>query len=126
MPFDLAKTTHFFDDNPNGGIQTVTANDRADARQVELIRSHLRMAAQQFSRGDFSDPAAIHGQDMPGLGTLRKAGNRLRVSYSEVPGGARLDYASRDPAVVDAIHAWFAAQRGDHAAHQHMHPEMHH
>jgi hypothetical protein len=126
MPFDLAKTTHFFDDRPDGGIETVKANDASDARQAALIRSHLAEEAQRFARGDFSDPAAIHGADMPGMAALERAGAKLRVSYREVPGGASLTYASADPAVVAAIHQWFAAQRSDHAAHEHMHGTMRH
>ncbi len=121
MPFDLMKTTHFFDDDASGGIQTITANDRSDSGQVALIRSHLAKESQRFARGDFSDPAAIHGMDMPGLAVLGRAGDKLHVSYRDVPGGASLTYASADPAVVRAIHDWFAAQRSDHAAHMHMH-----
>jgi hypothetical protein len=121
MPFDLAKTTHYFDDRPDGGVETVTANDASDAEQAALIRSHLAEEARRFARGDFSDPAAIHGADMPGMAVLERAGAKLRVSYREVPGGASLTYASVDPAAVAAIHEWFAAQRSDHAAHEHMH-----
>lgn len=125
MPFDLMKTTHFFDDDASGGVETITANDRSDARQVELIRSHLAKESERFAQGDFSDPAAIHGADMPGLAALERAGGKLHVSYRDVPGGASLTYASADPAVVGAIHDWFAAQRSDHAAHMHMHGMMH-
>ena len=126
MPFDLARTTHFFDDDATGGVETVTANDRSDAGQVALIRSHLATEAERFGRGDFSDPAKIHGADMPGLAALSAAGPRLRVTYLDVPGGASLRYESRDPAIIAAIHDWLAAQRADHAAHAHMHEHMHH
>ncbi|MGE5097087.1 MAG: aspartate carbamoyltransferase [Betaproteobacteria bacterium] len=126
MPFDLARTTHYFDDRPDGGVQAVTANDPADAKQVALIRAHLAEEAQRFARGEFSDPAAIHGSGMPGLATLAKAHDRLRVAYRELPAGASITYASADPAVVEAVHQWFAAQRSDHAAHEHMHGHMHH
>jgi hypothetical protein len=122
MPFDLMRTTHFFDDTPGGGIETITANDTKDARQIALIRSHVAEEAKRFRRGDFSDPAQIHGQDMPGLDALSRAGNKLQVKYRKLPAGASLSYASADAAVIAAVHAWFAAQRSDHAAHAHMHP----
>lgn len=122
MPFDLARTTHFFDDRATGGVETVTANDGADTRQIGLIRGHLSAEAERFARGDFSDPAQIHGEDMPGLAELSRAGAKLRVTYRELPAGASLTYASRDKAVISAIHEWFAAQRADHGAHMHMHP----
>ena len=124
MPFDLTRTTHFFDDRKTGGIETITANDKADAKQIGLIRAHLSAEAKRFGRGDFSDPAKIHGQDMPGLAQLAAAGAKLRVTYKELPAGASLTYASRDKAIVAAIHDWFAAQRSDHDAHMHMHHEM--
>lgn len=122
MPFDLARTTHFFDDTPAGGIETITANDRTDARQIALIRSHLAQEAKRFARGDFSDPAKIHGQDMPGLAELARTGGNLQVKYRKLPAGASLSYAGADAAAIAAVHAWFAAQRSDHAAHSHMHP----
>ena len=99
MPFDLARTTHFFDDRDTGGIETVLAND-GDAKQVELIRAHLSHEASRFGGGDFSDPARIHGADMPGMAQLARAGKKLRVSYAELPRGASLTYASGDAAVV--------------------------
>ena len=121
MPFDLARTTHFFDDRETGGIETVMANDAGDARQIALIRAHLSAEAKRFGRGDFSDPAKIHGAGMPGLAQLSAAGSKLQVGYEELPAGARLTYASNDKALVSAIHEWFAAQRSDHGAHGHMH-----
>jgi hypothetical protein len=122
MPFDLMRTTHFFDDTPGGGIETITANDKKDARQIALIRLHLVEEAKRFRRGDFSDPAKIHGQDIPGLDALASAGDKLQVKYRNFPAGASLSYASADAAVIAGVHAWFAAQRSDHAAHSHMHP----
>ena len=121
MPFDLARTTHFFDDSATGGVETVTANDRSDAGQVALVRSHLAAEAERFGRGDFSDPAKIHGAGMAGLAALSRAGAKLRVTYADLPAGASLTFASADPAVIAAVHDWFAAQRSDHAAHAHMH-----
>jgi hypothetical protein len=121
MPFDLARTTHHFDDTATGGMEAVTANDASDTKQVGLIRSHLAHEATRFARGDFSDPATIHGSDMPGLTTLAAAGDKLHVRYEALPAGARLSYWSEDAAVIGAIHAWFAEQRSDHAAHGHGH-----
>jgi hypothetical protein len=121
MPFDLSRTTHFFDDSKTGGVESVTANDKGDITQIELIRDHLNTEAKRFAQGDFSDPAKIHGKDMPGLAGMASAGNKLRVSYQQLPTGASLTYTSDDPTVVGAVHAWFEAQRSDHGAHEHMH-----
>ena len=116
MPFDLDRTRHVFTDRLDGGVQTVTALEPGDTRNVGLIQEHLRKEADRFARGDFADPTTIHGQDMPGLAELTAGAARIRVRYERLPGGARLRYTTSDPALVDAIHAWFRAQGMDHGA----------
>ncbi len=120
MPFDLDQTTHVFEPTETGGVQEVVADDPTDEGQVLLIREHLEEEAEAFGRGDLSDPAAIHGEDMPGLRELEAGAARIDVRYSELPDGARITYASEDPALVSALHEWFEAQvsdHGDHASH---------
>jgi hypothetical protein len=117
MPFDLERTTHIFDDLPDGGLQQVVADDPADAEQVALIRGHLQEEAARFQRGDFGDPAAIHGDGMPGLAELREGYSKITVTYTELPDGAEIRYTTGDPVLVAAIHAWFAAQLSDHGGH---------
>jgi uncharacterized protein (DUF305 family) len=116
MPFDLTRTTHTFTDTATGGREVVTANDPADIQQIELIRAHLQAEAAKFGRGDFSDPAAIHGDDMSGLAQLRVGYSRIAFSYEELPDGAAITYRTDDPVLVSVVHTWFAAQRGDHNA----------
>ena len=116
MPFDLAKTTHVFTDLDDGGRQTVTANDATDTEQIVSIRSHLQEEEAKFRGGDFSDPGAIHGENMPGLGELKSAAGRVQVRYEELSDGARLWYSSADPILVDALHDWFNAQSSDHGS----------
>ena len=114
MPFDLAKTRHVFEDSADGGLQMVTANDPADTLQMRLVREHLQLEAARFSRGEFADPMAIHGHAMPGIAELRLGASRIRVTYAAIPAGATLRYATDDPALIAALHRWFAAQRRDH------------
>ena len=116
MPFDLERTTHVFTRLPDGGVQRVVA-DGGDRSQIPLIRAHLRSEARRFARGDFGDPAAIHGAHMPGLRTLRAHAAKLDVRYAPIARGARIRYRSRDARVVKALHAWFAAQLADHGSH---------
>lgn len=117
MPFDLERTTHLFQPLADGGVQTVTADDPGDAEQIRLIRIHLREEAGRFKRGDFADPARIHGDDMPGLRELRDGARRIHVRYEPLPEGGRIRYLAPDPELVRAIHVWFAAQRLDHGVH---------
>ncbi|MPY40827.1 aspartate carbamoyltransferase [Streptomyces phyllanthi] len=117
MPFDLEQTTHRFSPTATGGIQDVVADQSGDTEQIELIRAHLREEAAAFSRGDFADPARIHGTDMPGLAELRDGYDRIKVRYEDRADGATLTYTTQDSALVDALHDWFEAQLGDHGAH---------
>jgi hypothetical protein len=116
MPFDMGRSMHVFKPTPSGGIQTVFVHD-GDPRQVALVRSHLRKEAAAFTRGDYADPAAIHGGSMPGLREMHAGANRIAVRYAEIPNGATISYTAADPALVSAIHAWFKAQVSDHGAH---------
>ncbi|MFM8441718.1 MAG: aspartate carbamoyltransferase [Methylococcus sp.] len=118
MPFSLGQTTHYFTKTATGGVQQVLVKDAADTPQIQLIREHLRKIAGEFQRGDFADPTQIHGDAMPGLADLKKAGPvQLRVDYKELPEGAEIDYATDDPRLVHALHQWFDAQLSDHARH---------
>lgn len=120
MPFDLEATTHVFEKLPDGGLQTVVADDD-DPRQVELIRVHLAEEAERFSRGDFHDPSMIHGENMPGLHALMTGHDSVSITYSDVERGAAIRYLSRSAALVAAIHQWFDAQLSDHGAHAQEH-----
>ena len=117
MPFSLSATQHVFTKTAQGGVQRVVARSPSDAEQIKLVRGHLREIQQQFLAGDFSGPAHIHGQEMPGLAELKAAPkDRLRIDFREVPAGAELTYRTNDPALVRALHQWFDAQLSDHGA----------
>jgi hypothetical protein len=116
MPFSMNATMHRFVPTPAGGVQTVVAHG-GDPKQIVLVRAHLRKEADAFARGDFADPASIHGGDMPGLKAMHAGAKRIRVRYADVRNGAAITYATSDPALVAAIHAWFHAQVADHGKH---------
>lgn len=117
MPFDLDATTHIFTDTATGGIQDVVADDPDDDANIEAIRLHLDHEASRFQAGDFSDPESIHGPSMPGLAVLKERFDEITIELADTPSGATITYTATDPDVVDAIHAWFAAQTSDHGAH---------
>lgn len=129
MPFDLKQTQHIFTKTETGGVQQVIARSPSNTRQIELIRQHLTKISQEFSRRDFSNPAKIHGQDMPGLAELRNAKpGQFRVEYKELNDGAEITYSSEDPGLISAIHRWFDTQLADHgpdAIPGHPHGAMH-
>jgi hypothetical protein len=118
MPFNLEQTTHVFTKTENGGIQQVIVKDKANTDQIKLIREHLSTISQEFAKGDFSNPAKIHGVTMPGLFTLRNAKpGQLKIDYKELADGAEIDYATDDANLLKALHQWLDAQLSDHAQH---------
>jgi hypothetical protein len=117
MPFDLDATTHIFTKTDDGGIQVVVSQDPGDAEQIALIRGHLAEERDNFARGDFDDPALIHGHDMDGVAELRAGYADTVITFTDLPDGAQLVYTTDDPSLIDAIHAWFDRQVMDHGSH---------
>lgn len=116
MPFDLGKTIHVFEMTEDGGLQQVVTRDPADATQVMLIQQHLQHEAERFQNGDFSDPAALHGEDMPGLRELSAGANHVVVTYAPLADGGEIRFATQDIRLVTAVHRWFGAQLSEHGA----------
>jgi len=115
MPFDLNATTHTFAKTAQGGVETVVADDPGDGKNIALIRSHLAKERDKLAQGHFDDPAAIHGQQMPGLQQLAAGAARIFIRYEEIQAGARIIYTTSDATLVNALHTWFDAQNHDHA-----------
>lgn len=116
MPFDMAKTVHVFKMTESGGVQRVVVKDGRYADQVKLIQQHLREEAGRFQNGNYSDPAKLHGVDMPGLKELQLGAQRVKVSYSNLPEGGEITFETADPHLLTAIHRWFGAQLSEHGA----------
>jgi hypothetical protein len=115
MPFSLASTTHIFTRTSDGGVQQVVSKKAADDEQVRLIRQHLQDIKTQFTSGDFSGPAHIHGREMPGLAELKAAKpGQITINYRDIKDGGELSYQTADKKLVTALHQWFYAQLSDH------------
>ena len=117
MPFDLEQTTHMFQKLDDGGLQKVVVKDPSNKKQIALIQAHLKEESEKFRKGDFSDPAKIHGEDMPGLAQLKAGAAKVDIRYTALPDGAQIRYTAKDPKLVAALHQWFAAQLSDHGHH---------
>jgi hypothetical protein len=116
MPFDVAKTVHIFKMTESGGLERVVVKDKSDGDQVLLIQQHLRKEAGRFQHGDYSDPAMLHGANMPGLKELQLGAKGVKVSYSELADGAEIAFTTPDPHLLTAIHRWFGAQLSEHGS----------
>lgn len=126
MPFDLAATTHVFTKTADGGTERVVAKRRGDEEQTKLVRAHLHEIQGRFQQRDFSAPARIHGNQMPGLAELQAAApGAIAIAYRDVPDGAELTFGTKDARLVAALHRWIDAQLSEHghdAREGHAHP----
>ena len=69
----------------------------------------LQHEAERFQHGDYSDPAMLHGADMPSLEDLEKGASRIKVSYAALPSGAEIMFETTDLHLLTAVHRWFGA-----------------
>jgi hypothetical protein len=116
MPFDMSKTLHIFKMTESGGVQRVVARNADDTKQIAFIQQHLKYEAEKFQRGDYSDPAMLHGADMPGLKDLQAGASGIKISYATLPLGAEITFRTTDLHLLTAIHRWFGAQLSEHGA----------
>jgi len=116
MPFDLDKTMHVFRMTESGGVERVVVRDAKAKDQVALIQRHLEHEADAFRRGDYSDPASLHGATMPGLKDLQAGAAQIKIVYSALPAGAEISFNTADLHLLTAIHRWFGAQLSEHGA----------
>jgi hypothetical protein len=116
MPFDLSTSVHIFRMTETGGVQRVVLrNPKAiQADQVLLIQQHLRHEANEFAKGNFGDPARLHGATMPGLKELKARSSKIKVTYLDLPSGAQITFETSDLRALTAIHRWFGAQLSEH------------
>ena len=116
MPFSVAKTVHIFRITEFGGVEQVIARDATKTDQIARIRQHLRYEAGRFQRGDYSDPAKLHGADMPGIKELQAGAAHIKISYGDLPAGGEIVFETGDLHMLTALHRWFGAQLSEHGA----------
>ena len=116
MPFDITQALHFFKMTEEGGVMRVITRSQRDSDQVVLIQRHLQHEGERFQKGDYSDPAKLHGASMPGLKDLQEGASKIRVTYKSLPDGAELTFETKDIHLLTAIHRWFGAQLSEHGA----------
>lgn len=113
MGVDQYTSIHRFDALRDGG-RIELQRDRDDPAGTSQIRAHMREIASAFSSGDFSTPAAVHMQAVPGTDVMRAKRRVIQYSPSDLPRGAALRIRSSDPAAIAAIHRFLAVQRKEH------------
>jgi hypothetical protein len=115
MGVDQYTSVHRFDDLPDGG-RIELQRDRDDSAGIGAIRAHMRAIARAFAAGDFSTPAMVHLESVPGSATMRARRSAIRYEPIDLPRGAALRIRSDDREAVEAIHRFLAYQRHQHRA----------
>jgi hypothetical protein len=125
MGVDQYTSTHQFDALPNGG-RIELQRDVDDTAGVAQIRRHLQEIAKAFAAGDFSTPAFVHMQDVPGTKVMAAKRDVISYTYSELPRGGEVRIVTTDPQALEAIREFMAFQRHDHRAGGKDHDTMQH
>jgi len=113
MGVDQYTSVHRFDALADGG-RIELQRDRDDSVGAATIRMHLRTIARAFAAGDFTAPATVHLETVPGVRVMRAHRAAIRYDVSDLPRGAELRIRSADTAAIEAIHRFLAYQRREH------------
>jgi hypothetical protein len=114
MGFDQKVTTHHFILTATGGAIEVTVKDKADDKNVLLIRTHLKEIARQFAAGDFDKPLMTHGEPPDGVAEMTALRTAIIYTFEELPDGGRVRLVSTEPAAQDAVHRFLRYQIREH------------
>ncbi len=114
MGFDQAATSHHFFLYEDGGAIEVTVKDRADKKNLDAIRSHLPHIMQSFGKGDFSDPAFVHGEGVAGTETMQRLRDRIAYKYEDMRDGGRIRISTRHARALAAVHEFLRFQITEH------------
>ena len=125
MGVDQYTSTHQFDALPNGG-RIELQRDVDDTAGVAQIRRHLQEITKAFAVGDFSIPAFVHRQEVPGTKVMAAKRDVISYMYSELPRGGEVRIVTKDPQALEAIREFTAFQRQDHRAGGKDHGTMQH
>lgn len=115
MGVDQQTSVHQFDLLPDGArIELLRAVD--DSAGVVQIRQHLRAISVAFAAGNFTTPAFVHMQQVPGTAVIAAKRNVIAYQMMELPRGGELRITTTDSEALAAIRDFIMFQRQDHHA----------
>src|ERR1051326_2813945 len=115
MGFDQDKTTHHFSLYGDGGTIAIAANDPADTKNRDAIRSHLPHIAMMFGDGNFDVPMLVHDStNVPGIKVMAARKTKIAYRYVETPEGGRVDIVTNDKDALQAVHEFLKYQIAEH------------
>ena len=113
MGVDQYTSSHRFEPLPDGG-RIELQRDVDDPAGIARIRAHLREIATAFGSGDFSTPAFVHMQTVPGTRVMAEKRSLIVYAVNDLPRGGEVRMTTRDAEALAAIHEFLAFQRSDH------------
>lgn len=114
MGFSQTATSHHFRLSPSGGAVEVHVHDAADTAMRASVAEHLRTITKGFAAGNFDASKAVHGQEPPGVETLRARANRLTYTFEESERGGRVIIHTTDAEALRALHEFLRYQIREH------------
>ncbi len=113
MGVDQYTSTHQFDVLPDGGRIELQRNTD-DPAGIAAIRAHLQDIAKAFGSGDFSTPAFVHMQTVPGAPVMAARRRLITYTFTPLPRGGALRITTTDPEALAAVAQFMAFQKMDH------------
>lgn len=114
MGFDQETTTHHFRLEATGGAIAVDVNVPSDSTGIEQIRAHLKEIAGAFRQGDFAKPLMTHGEEPPGVATLKRLQSQLTYTYADTVRGGLVRITTANAEALEALHAFLRYQITEH------------
>lgn len=114
MGFSQTETTHHFLLQKSGGAIQVEVNNAKDDANRDAIRKHLRNIADSFTKGDFSIPNFVHGEDPAGVKELRTLEKAVQYRFEELPQGGRVVLVAKSAEALQAVHSFLRYQIYEH------------
>ncbi len=107
-------TRHSFRLFADGGAIELRANSEDDKTTIEMIRKHLQEVCAQFTTGNFTTPAFVHGTAPDGVGAMQKAGDAIVYRFEPLPAGGRIRMTTKSPGALQAVHEFLGFQVVEH------------
>jgi hypothetical protein len=114
MGFDQDATVHHFRLSAAGGSIEVTAKAENADTLIGEVRTHLKVIADEFSRGIFDNPFKTHAEMPPGVDVMQKRAETIAYTFEVVPKGATVRIRTKDRRALRAIHDFLKYQIKEH------------
>ena len=76
--------------------------------------SHLKIIAEQFARGDFSAPFAVHAEEPAGVPALKRLSKDIAYTFAPDDLGGRVLISTASKQAREAVHAFLRYQIREH------------